>query len=107
MEPAEARRTRNPTLQRLNGPPETVAKIEDLNIPGPGGDLPIRIYTPEGKRPFPVLVFFHGGGYVVGNLDTHDSPCRALANQTPCIVASVDYRLAPEHKFPAAVDDAY
>jgi acetyl esterase/lipase len=107
MEPPEARRTRNPTLQRLNGPPETIAKVEDLNIPGPGGDLPIRIYTPEGKGPFPVLVFFHGGGYVIGNLDTHDSPCRVLANKTSCIVASVDYRLAPEHKFPAAVDDAY
>lgn len=107
MKPHEARRTRNPTLEHLNGSSETVAKIENLNIPGPGGDLPIRVYTPEGKHPFPVLVYFHGGGYVIGNLDTHDGPCRALANRTPCIVLSVDYRLAPENRFPAAVDDAY
>lgn len=107
LAPTAARQTRNPILQHLSGSPEPVSKVEDRSIPGPGGDLPIRIYTPEGSGPFPALIFFHGGGYVIGNLDTHDNPCRALANKTPCVVVSVDYRLAPEHKFPAAVEDAY
>ena len=87
--------------------PEPVAEVENRTIPGPQGDIPVRIYTPEGKGPFPVLVFFHGGGWVICDLDTHDEACRSLANGTPCIVVSVDYRLAPEHKFPAAVDDCY
>ena len=87
--------------------PEPVAEVENRTIPGPQGDIPVRIYTPEGNGPFPVLVFFHGGGWVICDLDTHDEACRSLANGTPCIVVSVDYRLAPEHKFPAAVDDCY
>lgn len=87
--------------------PEPVAKVENRTIPGPQGDIPVRIYTPEGIGPFPVLVFFHGGGWVICDLDTHDEACRSLANGTPCIVVSVDYRLAPEHKFPAAVEDCY
>jgi acetyl esterase len=62
---------------------------------------------PDGNGPFPILVYFHGGGYVIGNLDTHDSPCRALTNRASCLVVSADYRLAPEHKFPAAIEDAY
>jgi len=81
---------------------------EDRRIKGPGSDIPIRIYTPRELRPgetLPVLVWYHGGGYVIGDLDTHDSVCRALANETDCIVVAVDYRLAPECKFPAAVDD--
>nr|WP_243236974.1 alpha/beta hydrolase [Heliobacterium chlorum] len=69
--------------------------------------IPIRIYTPKGSAPHPVLVFFHGGGFVVGNLDTHDAFCREMAQSARCAVISVDYRLAPEHKFPAAVEDAY
>lgn len=71
------------------------------------GEIPIRIYQPQGNNPFPILLYFHGGGWVTCNLDTHDSLCRSLANGASCIVVSVDYRLAPEHKFPAAVDDAY
>jgi acetyl esterase len=67
----------------------------------------VRIYTPAGASPHPVLVYFHGGGWVLCNLDTHDGTCRALANAAQCIVVSVDYRLAPEHKFPAALDDCY
>ncbi|MFA5122183.1 alpha/beta hydrolase [Zavarzinia sp.] len=84
-----------------------IGKVEDRTIPGPGGDLPIRIYTPVAAPagPLPVLVFFHGGGFVIGSLDTHDAPCRLLANEARCLVVSVDYRLAPEHRFPAAVDD--
>jgi acetyl esterase len=87
--------------------PEPVAKVEDRSIPGPVGQIPVRIYTPQGSGPFPVLVYFHGGGWVIGNVDTHDPTCRTLANAAGCVVVSVDYRLAPEHKFPAAVDDCY
>lgn len=86
---------------------EPVAAIEDRQIPGPAGKIPIRIYTPEGAAPFPVLVFFHGGGWVTGNLDSGDPLCRALAKRVGCLVVSVDYRLAPEHKHPAAVEDSY
>ena len=89
------------------GEPEPVARVENRRIPGPGGEIGLRIYTPQGKGPFPVLVFIHGGGWVLCGLDSHDGPCRALANAVPCLVVSVDYRLAPEHKFPAAADDAY
>jgi len=89
------------------GEVEPVARVENRRIPGPGGEIPIRVYTPEGKAPFPVLVFIHGGGWVLCSLDSHDPPCRALANAVPCVVVSVDYRLAPEHKFPAAAEDAY
>ena len=89
------------------GSPEPIAKVEDRTIPGPGGDLPLRIYTPEGAAPFPILVYFHGGGWVICNLDTHDGICRSLANGGGCVVVSVDYRLAPEHRFPAAPEDCY
>jgi acetyl esterase len=65
------------------------------------------VYTPEGNGPFPVLVYFHGGGWVIGSRDSIDGPCRSLANGAGCVVVSVDYRLAPEHKFPAAADDCY
>ena len=107
LTPIQARESRNSLFVKLSGPPEAVAKVEDLNIRGPAGQIPIRIYTPEGSGPFPVLVYFHGGGWVICNLDTHDSVCRSLANGASCVVVSVDYRLAPEHKFPAAIDDAY
>ncbi len=92
---------------QLGGELEDIHKVEDRTIPGPAGTIPIRIYTPEGDGPFPVLVFFHGGGWVICSINTHDGVCRALANQTPCVVVSVDYRLAPEHKFPAAAEDCY
>jgi acetyl esterase len=83
-----------------------VAAVEDRFIPGPAGDLPVRVYTPEGLGPFPLVVFFHGGGWVLGDLDTHDPFCRALCSGTGCVVISVGYRLAPEHPFPTALDDA-
>jgi acetyl esterase len=82
-----------------------VAAVEDRFIPGPAGDLAVRVYTPEGRGPFPLLLYFHGGGWVLGNLDTHDAICRALCAGADCVVVSVDYRLAPEHRFPAALDD--
>lgn len=87
--------------------PEPVAKVEDRPIPGPAGQITVRVYTPQGSKPFPVLVFFHGGGFAIGSIEGYDELCRALTNAAGCIMVSVDYRLAPEHKFPAAVDDCY
>jgi len=91
----------------LGGEPESIARVENRTVPGPAGQIPVRIYTPVGTAPFPVLVYFHGGGWVIGNLDTHDGICRSLANRVGCLVVSVDYRLAPEHRFPAAPEDCY
>ena len=90
-------------------PKEQIFRTADRRIPGPGSELPIRIYQPREAKPgelLPVLVWFHGGGFVIGDLDTHDSACRMLANQADCLVVAVDYRLAPEFKFPAAVEDS-
>ncbi|MCF8470159.1 MAG: alpha/beta hydrolase [Parvibaculum sp.] len=85
-----------------------IGKVEDRAIPGPAGDIPVRIYTPVAAGgTCPALVYFHGGGWVIGDLDTHDALCRTLANEAGCKVIAVDYRLAPEHPFPAAFDDAY
>ena len=98
-------RLANLKLFATRGEPEAVQAVDNRSIPGPAGGIPVRLYTPHGTGPFPVLVFFHGGGWVVGNLETHDAQCRALANGAACLVVSVDYRLAPEHKFPAAIDD--
>lgn len=82
-----------------------VASVVNRDMQGPAGSLPLRIYTPEGDGPFPIMVFFHGSGFVVCDLDTHDAMCRNLCAGTGCVVVSVDYRLAPENKFPAAPDD--
>ncbi len=90
----------------LGDGPATVA-AEERTIPGPGGEIPVRIYRPEGVEDPGICVYFHGGGFVIGNLDTHDRDCRILAEQAQCLVVSVDYRLAPEHPFPAAPDDCY
>jgi acetyl esterase len=84
--------------------PEPVTETLDIAMPGPGGPIPLRLYRPSAGV-LPVLVFFHGGGWVVGDIETHDTVCRHLANRAECAVVSVDYRLAPEHKFPAAVED--
>lgn len=84
---------------------DQVASAVDRNMPGPAGPLRLRAYAPLGTGPFPLLVFFHGGGGVVCDLDTHDALCRNLSAAAGCVVASVDYRLAPEHRFPAAPDD--
>jgi acetyl esterase len=89
------------------GANEPVHQVRDVRIPGPSGEIPVRMYTPDVKTPAPVLIYFHGGGWVLGDLDSHDHVCRAIANSVPCVVASVDYRLAPEAKFPAAVEDSY
>jgi acetyl esterase len=84
-----------------------VAKVEMREADGPAGKTPVRIYTPAGDGPRPGLLFFHGGGFVVCSLDSHDATCRELANGADCVVVSVDYRLAPEAKFPAAPEDCY
>jgi len=89
----------------LMAPPADIASVRERAIEGPGGQLRIRIYTPHGTGPFPLLVFFHGSGFVLCSLDTHDGMCRNLCAGAGCVVASVDYRLAPEHKFPAGIDD--
>ncbi|MFC5949269.1 alpha/beta hydrolase [Pseudonocardia lutea] len=94
-------------LAGLAGPPAELARVEDTAAPGPEGDIPVRLYVPPGDGPLPVLVYYHGGGWVIGNIESHDAVCRALAARAGCLVASVDYRLAPEHRFPAAVDDSY
>jgi acetyl esterase len=91
----------------VESPLEPVARVANRSIPGPAGEIAVRLYSPSEKRPLPLLVFYHGGGWTIGNLDTHDNVCRQLANRARCAVMSVDYRLAPEHKFPAAVDDAF
>jgi acetyl esterase len=87
------------------GEPTPVAAVENRTIPGPGGPLPVRIYRPREGATLPLLVYFHGGGWVVGNLDSHDTVCRDLAIAGDCVVMAVDYRLSPEHRFPAAPDD--
>jgi acetyl esterase len=107
LTPEEARRVMAARAATTAGEPPAVAKLSDMKVPGPAGDIPVRIYTPEGSPSFPILVYFHGGGFALGSVDTHDALCRALCNGSGCIVASVDYRLAPEHKFPAAVEDAF
>ena len=86
---------------------EAVGNVQHITLPGPGGPILARVYTPAVPGPYPVLVYFHGGGWVVYNLDTYDSSCRALCNAASAVVISVNYRLAPEHKFPAAAEDAY
>jgi acetyl esterase len=91
----------------LMAPAADIASVRDRTIDGPGGPLRIRIYTPQGTGPFPLLVFFHGSGFVLCSLDTHDGMCRNLAAGIGCVVVSVDYRLAPEHRYPAAADDCY
>jgi acetyl esterase len=105
--PQEARAGINALIGLVAGAPEKVAKIEDRKIPGPAGQIPVRIYTPSVTAPMGALVFFHGGGWVVGDIASHDVLCRSLANGASCVVVSVDYRLAPEHKFPAAPEDSY
>jgi len=84
-----------------------VYDVSDQQIPGPVGDIPIRIYKPSAQTNLPILVYYHGGGWVIGDLETHDSVCRNLCHQAGVIVVSVDYRLAPEHKFPVPFDDCY
>jgi acetyl esterase len=108
--PAQAREMYLAARFVSNPEPPELESARELSIPAPHGSIPARIYTPRTLRKkdglAPCLVFFHGGGWVIGNLDSHDVICRKLAHEGELIVISVDYRLAPEHRFPAAVDDA-
>ncbi|MDQ7860943.1 alpha/beta hydrolase [Peribacillus frigoritolerans] len=88
-------------------PSQSVSSVKEQLIPVKDGEIKVRIYTPEGEGIFPVLVYFHGGGFVFGDLEMVDAPLRAITNAARCIVVSVDYRLAPEHPFPTAAEDAY
>ena len=96
-------------FEALAPPPEALPPIHDVTdttAPGPAGDIPVRIYRPSDATDLPVLVWIHGGGWVIGDLDSGEFPCRRIATETPCVVVAVDYRLAPEHPYPAAVEDA-
>jgi acetyl esterase len=109
LQAAEARVAYKKARALAQPEPPQVARVEALEAAGPGGPIPLRAYRPQGSREgevLPVLVFMHGGGWTIGDLDTHDVPCRELCNRAGCAVIAVDYRLAPEHRFPAAVDDA-
>jgi len=104
----EARRVIDAGAPALFGRLDPIGAVVDQAIPGPTGPVRLRVYEPAGsERPYPALVYVHGGGWVVGSLDSHDGVCRALAARTPCVVVAVDYRLAPEHPFPAALEDAW
>jgi acetyl esterase len=107
LPPEVARAGASEMTAQLGGPPEAVEVVRELAIPGPAGNIPARLYVPAGAAPRPVLVYYHGGGFVIGSLDGWDPVMRSLANASGCAIVSVDYRLAPEHPFPAAVDDAY
>lgn len=105
----EARRLYMASREILQHAPAAVAEVKDLVMKGPAGDIPLRLYRGSALqpgKPQPVLVYYHGGGWVIGGLDSHDGVCRDLANGANCTVISVDYRMGPEHKFPAAVDDS-
>ncbi|HEY4439134.1 MAG TPA: alpha/beta hydrolase [Candidatus Elarobacter sp.] len=105
---ADARALFEETFARLGGPPADVAQVIDVEADGPRGPIPVRVYTPHGSAaPLPLFVYYHGGGYVCGSRDSYDAVCRLLCVESGCIVASVDYRLAPEFPAPAPFEDAY
>ncbi|EDP65187.1 putative lipase [alpha proteobacterium BAL199] len=107
MAPVQAREVFDAMAKARGGTSAPIARAEDRSVPGPGGTIPVRIYWPRGDGPFAAVVYFHGGGHVLGNLDTHDAVARNLCNGSSAVVVSVDYRMGPEHRFPAAVDDAW
>ena len=102
----EARAAHSAESERLCGPGEPVAEVSDLEISGPGGDISLRVFRPQTERRPGVVAYLHGGGWMMGTIDSYDTPLRALANASGAIVAHVDYRLAPEDRFPAALDDS-
>ncbi len=108
-DPEQIRAERRVEATVTAGPPIPMARVEELKVPGPAGAMRARLYTPAGGGPAakPLLVYYHGGGWVIGDLDTHDGVCRFLAAHSGAKVLSIDYRLAPEHPFPAAIEDAH
>jgi len=115
LTPAEARKQPTPAdavkkvMQEMgkSAAPDPAVSMKSMMVPGPLGDIPIYVFTPEGKGPFPVLVYFHGGGFVIADTKVYEASPRALAKMAGAVVVSVDYHRAPEHKFPAAPNDAY
>jgi len=109
LSPADARKFYRERRAVTQPEPPAIAETRELQADGPHGAIPLRLYHPlpaaQRKTPPPVLVYYHGGGWVIGDLDTHDTLCRELANAAGCAVVAVDYRMAPEHRFPTAVDD--
>lgn len=105
MPVGECREAFSALVKALGAGSAKIRSAEDRVIPGPRGDIPIRVFTPQGAGPFPVLMYFHGGGFVIGDVDTYDASCRELCAGAGCVVVSVEYRLAPEHRFPAATHD--
>jgi acetyl esterase len=108
MTPAEARRSYDAAAEILELPRAPLARVEELALPaGDGTPLPARLYADSRATGLPVLLYLHGGGFTIGSLETHDSLCRQLALRSGAAVVALDYRLAPEHRFPVAVDDAW
>src|SRR5215831_9320095 len=108
--PKEARQLFRETRPGATPTPKEIGAVRNLTVDGPGGPIPLRVYRPAGVASgtaLPALVYYHGGGWVIGDLDTHDVQCRQTAAEAGIVVVAVDYRLAPEHKFPAAVDDSW
>src|SRR5215813_15554117 len=106
MTPAEAREQVEATARARKAEPLPVRRVEERMIPGPEGEIRLRLYWPRAAAPIPAIVYYHGGGHVIGSLDTHDFVARNLCAGAEALVASVDYRMGPEHKFPAAVEDS-
>jgi acetyl esterase len=107
MNPADARAQMEATAMSRKAEPLPVARVEEREIPGPGGPIRLRLYWPNATGTLPAIAYYHGGGHVIGSLDTHDLIARNLCAGAGALVASVDYRMGPEHRFPAAVDDSF
>jgi acetyl esterase len=107
MTPAEAREQMELTAQTRQAEPLPVDRVQERSVAGPAGDIRLRLYWPNRATPLPAIVYYHGGGHVIGSLDTHDLVARNLCAGAEALVASVDYRMGPEHKFPAAVEDSF
>ena len=107
MTPAEAREQMEATAQARKAEPLPVDRVRERSVAGPAGDIRLRLYWPNRAAPLPAIVYYHGGGHVIGSLDTHDLVARNLCAGAEAVVASVDYRMGPEHRFPAAVEDSF
>ncbi|MGC2200023.1 MAG: alpha/beta hydrolase, partial [Stellaceae bacterium] len=107
MTPAEAREQMEATARARKAEPLPVARVEERMIPGPAAEIRLRLYWPQAPAPVPAIVYYHGGGHVIGSLDTHDFVARNLCGGAEALIVSVDYRMGPEHKFPAAVEDSF
>ncbi|MCC7276342.1 MAG: alpha/beta hydrolase [Alphaproteobacteria bacterium] len=107
LTPAEGRLQMAAVIRARGSVPEPIRRAEAHAAPGPAGDIPLRVYWPDAEGPLAAIVYFHGGGHVIGDLDTHDVICRNLCAGAGALVVSVDYRMGPEHRFPAAVEDSW